>query len=152
MKITGQDDQSFELWVINYQSSDNTTDEYDSNWLRIGIRLTGFKREWITTDPCMLTWEVKFLADWLQSILAGDTKQRTIEFIEPNLKFELVNTQGDAFRVGIHLNLESKPGWYTEKEIFSFDLLVDRSQLEHSVERLNNELIRFPGRAGVKLI
>ena len=47
MKLNGQD-KSFELWVVDYQFRDNKNDEYDSNWLTIGIRLKGFKREWTT--------------------------------------------------------------------------------------------------------
>jgi hypothetical protein len=151
MKLIGQDDKSFELCVVDYQFRDNKHDEYDSNWLRIVIKLKGFKSEWITSDPSLLTWELKSLSDWLQNILTGDTEEKEIEFIEPNLKFELVDSDGDKFKVRVHLTLESKPVWHTEDETFSFDLVVDHGQLEHSVERLNNELITFPGRAGVKL-
>jgi hypothetical protein len=151
MKLSGQDNKSFELWVVSYQFRDNKTDEYDSNWLTIGIRLKGFKREWVTSDPSLLTWELKSLTDWLQNILTGDTKEKKIEFIEPNLKFELVDDIGDTLNVRTHLTLESKPDWYTEDETFSFDLVVDRGQLQYSVERLKNELINFPGRAGVEL-
>lgn len=151
MKLIGQDNKSFELWVVNYQYRDNKTDEYDSNWLTIGIRLRGFRTEWITSDPSLLTWELKSLTDWLQNILTGNMEEKEIEFIEPNLKFELIDKADDNFKVRTHLTLESKPGWYTEDETFSFDLVVDRRQLEHSVERLKNELINFPGRAGVKM-
>lgn len=151
MKLSGQDNKSFELWVVDYQFRDNKTDEYDSNWLTVGIRLMGFQREWTTSDPSLLTWELKSLTDWLKNILNGDTKEKEIEFIEPNLKFELTDKVDDTFKMRTLLTLESKPTWYTEDETFSFDLVVDRGQLEHSVERLETLLIRFPGRAGVKL-
>jgi hypothetical protein len=152
MKLSGQDNKSFELWVVNYQYRDNKTDEYDSNWLTIGIRLKGFENEWVTSDPSLLTWELKFLIDWLQNILTGDKEEREIEFIEPNLKFELIDKSDDRFKIRTHLTLESKPVWYTEDETFSFDLIVDRGQLKNSADRLKSELINFPGRAGVKLI
>lgn len=151
MKLTGQNNESFELWVIDYQFSENTTDEYDSNWLRIGIKLKGFKKEWATSDPSLLTWEVKFLADWLQNLLASDREEREIEFIEPNLKFELVDKIDDNFKIRTHLALESKPNWFTDDETFTFDIVVDRGQIEESVDRLNFLLTRFRGRAGVNL-
>jgi hypothetical protein len=151
MKLSGQDNKSFELWAVDYQYRDNKSDEYDSNWLTIGIRLKGFKKEWITSDPSLLTWELKALIDWLQDILTGDKEEREIEFIEPNLKFELIDSTDDSFKIRTHLTLESKPNWCKGDETFSFDLIVDRGQIEHSIERLKNELIKFPGRAGVKL-
>lgn len=150
MKLNGQD-KSFELWVVDYQFRDNKNDEYDSNWLTIGIRLNGFKREWTTSDPCLLTWELKLLTDWLQKILTGDFEEKEIEFIEPNLKFEFVNNTNDSYKIRTHLTLESRPVWFTDDETFSFDIDVDRGQLEQSVQRLKSELLKFPGRAGVKL-
>jgi hypothetical protein len=151
MKFTGQDNKSFELWVVNYQFRDNQTDEYDSNWLTIGIRLKGFKKEWITSDPSLLTWELKSLTDWFRNILAGNLEEKKIEFIEPNLKFELIDRAEETFRIRTHLTLESKPSWFTEDDTFSFDLVVDREELDHCVQRLDDELMKFPGRAGGKL-
>lgn len=151
MKLTGQDNKSFELWIVDYQFRDDMNDEYDSNWLTVGIRLTGFPREWTTSDPSLLTWELKSLTNWLNDILTGDIKEKEIEFIEPNLKFELADKVDDTFKLRTLLTLESKPTWYTEDETFSFDLVVDREQLEYSVERLKTQLTKFPGRAGVKL-
>ena len=150
MKLNGQD-KSFELWVVDYQFRDNKSDEYDSNWLTIGIRLKGFKREWTTSDPSLLTWELKSLTDWLQKILIGDFEEKEIEFIEPNLKFELVDNTNDSYKMRTHLTLESRPVWFTDDETFSFDIDVDRGELKQSVQRLKSELIKFPGRAGVKL-
>lgn len=150
MKLNGQD-KTFELWVVDYQFRDNKEDEYDSNWLTIGIRLKGFKREWISSDPSLLTWELKSLTDWLQKIFAGDFGEREIEFLEPNLRFELVDNTRDSYKIRTHLTLESRPVWFTDDETFSFDIEVDLGQLEHSIQRLKNELIEFPGRAGVKV-
>lgn len=151
MKLIGQENKSFELWVADYQYRDNKNDEYDSNWLRIQIKLKGFKKEWITIDPSLLTWELHALADWFQKMLTGDKNEKEIEFIEPNLKFELVDNVGDKFQVRTHLTLESKPSWHHDDETFTFDLVVDRGQIEESVRQLRSDLINFPGRAGVKL-
>ena len=139
------------MCAVDYQYRDNKTNEYDSNWLTIGIRLKGFEKEWITSDPSLLTWELKALIDWLQDILRGNKEEREIEFIEPNFKFEWIDSTDDSFKIRTHLTLESKPNWYTEDERFSFDVIVDRGQIEHSIERLKNELTNFPVRAGVKL-
>lgn len=150
MKLNGQD-KSFELWVVDYQFLDDKNDEYDSNWLTIGIRLKGFKSEWTKSDPSLLTWELKSLSDWLQKILTGDFAEKEIEFIEPNLKFELIDNTHDPYKMRTHLTLESRPVWFTDDETFSFEIDVDREQIDHSVQRLKSELIKFPGRAGVKL-
>jgi hypothetical protein len=148
MKLSGQDNKSFELWVVNYQYLNNKTGEYDSNWLKIGIRLRGFKSEWTTSDPSLLTWELESLTDWLHTILTGNVREKKIEFIEPNLGFELIDSSEEAFKIRTHLTLELKPSWYIDDETFTFDIIVDRQQLAHSVERLNNELINFPRRLG----
>jgi len=106
----------------------------------------------VTSDPSLLTWELKFLTDWLQCILKGNTEKREIEFIESNLKFQLIDTSGGRFKIKTFLTLESKPNWYPEDETFSFEIITDRGQIENSVERLRIDLINFPARAGVKLI
>ena len=121
MRIIGKDNKSFELWVVDYQFPHDNSDEYDSNWLRIGIRLMGFKKEWITSDPSLLTWELKSLIDWLEDILIGNAAKVEIAFIEQNLKFELIDRPSDGLKIRTYLSLESKPDWYSGDETFHFD-------------------------------
>lgn len=147
MKLTGADNKSFELWVLGYQFPDIHHDEYDSNWLRVGIKVEGYKKPWITSDPSLLTWELNALKNWLESLGKNGT-DKSVDFIEPNLGFELVH-KSDTALIRINLQLESKPSWFNEHDVFSMEILADPKQISESIDRLSLDLKKFPPRAGI---
>jgi hypothetical protein len=51
--------------VVGYQFPDNHISEYDSNWLVIEGRVSHPQADWSFRDPCLLTYEADYLADWL---------------------------------------------------------------------------------------
>lgn len=147
MKVTNIDNRSFELWVLSYQFPDIHHDEYDSNWLRIGIRLGGFEKAWVTSDPSLLTWELNALRDWLQC-LGTPNEYEEVNFIEPNLGFQLVKHDSKSF-IRINLALESRPDWFTADDVFSIEIRTEPAQIIESIRRLDSDLERFSPRAGV---
>ena len=79
--------KSFELDVVSYQFPYIKNDEYDSNWLNIKIKVKGLQKPWEVTDPMLLTFEVKQLAEWLEYLVENKKHAPELEFLEPNLKF-----------------------------------------------------------------
>lgn len=84
MQFRGTDGQSVELYVAGYQFPDLPTVEYDSNWLRIEGQVSHPQGQWSFQDPCLLTYEVSRLADWLDALVEDQPKSDEIGFIEPN--------------------------------------------------------------------
>jgi hypothetical protein len=64
--VLAGDNSGCRLTILGYQFPDDTTDEYDSNWLVIGGEVWLDGREWQFRDPCLTTFEAKRLADWLE--------------------------------------------------------------------------------------
>src|SRR5262245_43472807 len=89
MRLTLADGTSFTLTISGYQYPELSTASYDSNWLMIRIDAANSQGTWSATDPCLLTYEVTRLADWLDAIAAGTVTKAACGFIEPCLLFRL---------------------------------------------------------------
>src|SRR3954453_606487 len=88
MQFQGSDGTSFDLQIVRYQLPELGNEPYDSNWLQIQIRVILARGSWSVTDPSLLTYEVRHLADWLDALDADESVNDEIGFIEPNLWFE----------------------------------------------------------------
>jgi hypothetical protein len=102
------------------------------------------------TDPSLGTVEVAQLADWLEAIAEREEPVRDLEFIEPNLAFELAETN-DSLRLRAWFELELRPPWSPADEVPARDLCVElelsRDDLRAAAESLRDQLGRFPPRA-----
>ena len=107
MKLAAKEvGQSFVMHIAGYQSPQIATEPYDSNWLVISGSVVHPTGTWHFRDPCLLTYEAARLADWLESIAAGNTLPKECCFTEPNLSFEtIVNKEQPMLR--IYFELES---------------------------------------------
>jgi hypothetical protein len=97
-----------------------------------------------------LTGEVGRLADWLQAIAERNRVDAQLDFIEPNLAFELVDGSGPV-RIRAWFELEPRPRWAPADDVPARDLCVDLRLLEADLHRaahsLRAQLQRFPPRA-----
>ncbi|WP_041231826.1 WapI family immunity protein [Deinococcus peraridilitoris] len=50
---------SFQLDLVGYQFPHLTSQEWDSDWLRVRVRLQHAARVWKLTDPALTTFEVQ---------------------------------------------------------------------------------------------
>ena len=70
MIFKGKNNQTIEFQILNYQFPEMKKGS-DANWLEIFLKLR-FKEEVIRiVDPCLETFEVQELIDWLEYILNG---------------------------------------------------------------------------------
>ena len=91
MILRGRDLSEFELRVVGYQFPDIVGDEWDANWLVVEIRVAPVdERPWRSIDPSLLTWEVERLSNWLEALASGRAVEEGEDFVEPNLRFEVV--------------------------------------------------------------
>jgi hypothetical protein len=110
MRLASKDGQMFEMRIVGYQFPHLETVEYDSNWLIIAGDVIHPNGSWRFSDPCLLTYEGKRLASWMESIAEGEPVESICGFIEPNLQFRAV--LGVDLRVlRVYFELEARPKW-----------------------------------------
>jgi hypothetical protein len=151
--LRSRDLSEFELRVAGYQFPELERSNWDSNWLNVEIWAAPVdERPWRSTDPSLLTWEVERLSNWLEALALGVAVEDGEDFIEPNLRFEVVERGEDTFTVRVYFELESRPPWFfahaAGMDDLWLDLRVDSEDLRAAAEALRRDLIKFPPRAG----
>lgn len=150
------ENSSFKLTILGYEHPDAAGEPYDANWLAIQVDAAGPGGAWTGSDPCLLTYEVVRLADWLDAVGAGKEPARAISFLEPVLLFRLIEgPQGRALR--IHFGNLINPSWKmlqqeaTVPEGSSQDLYLDfpleETDLRQAAKELKEAMRRYPDRA-----
>lgn len=138
------DDGSVELSIVQYQFPTREQMDLDANWLIVEGHVTLLGREWRFRDPCLTTFEVVRLADWLEASARGQGSGKGCSFIEPNLDFH--GPSNGAIRVSFAL--ESAPPWAKrggDWDKHGFDVAVGPA-LAIAAGQLRHALAEFPAR------
>ncbi len=96
MILEGTNGRRLELTLVAYEFPEIEDDRWDSNWLVVRISAADDTDSWTAEDPCLLTWEVDELADWLDAVAEPPATVADLEFTEPNLMFERIEADGAA--------------------------------------------------------
>ena len=143
-------DVEFNLMVEGYEFPHIKNTAYDSNWLNVAVKVKHPRGSWSHTDACLLTWELKALAEWLKNLAKGEPAASEIDFLEPELWFEV--TKG---KLKVHLDYEMRPPWLPPAETESASNSVcltfetEPEALKEAVNSLQYFSKRFPTRVGV---
>jgi len=149
MRLRGRDG-SMELTLVGYQFPHLATVEWDSNWLNVRVRVQHPRGTWTAQDPCMLTYDVPALADWLEAVAAGHEDDAEHGFLEPNLLFRVVtDASGNRF-VRVFFELELRPTRApfdgAPMEDLFLDFPAERMQLAAAAKSLRDQAARYPRR------
>lgn len=148
MVFHGINNQTVELRIANYQFPEITNCEYDSNWLLIYLKIKSDCGNWQTIDPSLLVGDVKEIIEWFEKISQNETlKYKCLDFMEPNLAFELIKTRMDFKTVRIKFDLDSRPKSADDGKDYFVDCELNNSELLKVIEGLKNELQPYPRRA-----
>lgn len=94
-----RDDNSkwvFEMRIIGYQYTDQEeVSDFDSKWLRQSFKVSYQKKEWQWVSSSLILEEVPQLIDWLCAIANNEEVKTNIDFIEPDIRFELVQRDNE---------------------------------------------------------
>jgi len=99
MKLSTESGDAFELGVLGYEQADITEGLWDSNWLVVSGTVTTGEDSWRFVHPCVTTFELAELADWLTNLATGVVEPTTCEFAEPNLTFSFSASPAPVLRV-----------------------------------------------------
>jgi hypothetical protein len=148
--LAGLEGNELELHVVGYQSPDDDTDPWDSNWLLVSVRVVAAAGTWEVIDPCLTTWEAKHLVRWLVNAAARDPSAEPVTFTEPNLTVMAQAKPDDPHRVVLQacFQLELRPPWARSSggTALCVELDVGRAALARAAASLVAELVRFPQR------
>ncbi|MBL4604457.1 MAG: hypothetical protein JKY02_01970 [Flavobacteriaceae bacterium] len=147
MVFNGINNQTVEFRVTNYEFPNNTTCEYDSNWLLIYLKVKSSFGNWKTIDPSLLTTEVKIIIEWFENLSKNNVIENGLTFLEPNLEFQLMKNQSNCKHIRMLFDLESKPKNHEKDKEYYVDFEFSINQLNKVVEDLKNELKPYPIRA-----
>ena len=157
MELSGPDNTTFLLEIDGYQYPHIADQSYDSDWLFITIRVRDRRGPWAATDPCVLTWEVGWLADWFDVLAAGRPDRVGFAFLEPNLSFDRIDHHGSHTHLRVYFEQNFRPPWdpsrfgFTNSEVAAIDLQLSTDQLRQAAADLRRQLQRFPVRVGRKI-
>ncbi|MDW3194993.1 MAG: hypothetical protein R8G66_21655 [Cytophagales bacterium] len=148
MKILGINSQTVELRITNYQFPQTPDRDYDGNWLNIYLDVDSELGKWQTTDPSLLTWEVEELINWFLTLSNnGEPEYRHLEFIEPNLSFELLNYPTDPVKqIKLEFQLESRQRSANEEDEYFVVFEVNKKNLKQLANDLTSQLKKYPMR------
>ena len=147
MIFNGTHNQTVEIQIANYQFP-NSTDYWDKNWLHIYLNVKSDIGNWQTIDPSLTTWEVSELINWFDTLSRNVTPTYlTLEFTEPNLSFELLDSKDQALKMfRIKFDLESRPQSAIDGKEYFIDCLANNQELKRIADELRIELDKYPKR------
>ena len=148
MILRGIDNQSVELKLVSYEFPNNEGGDYDSNWLNVFLKVDSKDGKWQTVNPSLLTWEVMALINWFSDLSENrEVKHTLMEFLEPNLSFELINECDSEIKsIRILFDLEARPRSATDDKEYFVDCKLDKNDLRQIAIELSKELEKYPER------
>ena len=150
MRLVGDNGDVVELTVAGYQFPKIHDERWDSNWLEIRTVATVGGQSWATHEPCLLTFEVEMLADWLEALGDGRRVESELDFMEPNLAFECEGVDKGVVRLCAWFECEARPAWNTNDTGGARDLAArvggSGEHLIAAAGDLRVQLARYPTR------
>lgn len=158
--------------VLGYQFPEIGDQEWDSDWLNVRLHLQCGERTWERVDPALTSFEIQWLADWLDEVAQhaatfGSWRHNRLTtrifFTEPCLGFEVLNGHptGAAMTFRCFLAAEFLPPFkdlYPHADLGEgtgevwLDFSMDEARLRAIAARWREALGRFPVRLGVRSI
>jgi hypothetical protein len=135
------DATSVQLSILGYAHPDS-----DSNFLRVRLDALDRGREWTAVDPCLDTWDLARLADWLDREETRVARSKDMWFTGPALEFFWTDSGG----LRVYVEQEFRPRWApcsldNERQVY-LDFTPTTDELHAVAAALRAELLRFPPR------
>jgi len=155
MLLTGENGTEFELGLIEESLDDDLQDgEGDDKTLTLSFRVATPDDSWEETAPCLNTFEVNNLVEWLEGIAGVRPDMPELELLEPELRFSVVGDRGDQVTLRIDFHIKDRPEKYevdADTDADHVDIKIARPQVRAAVEELKRDLeeLRLSPRSNV---
>ncbi|MEN6371469.1 MAG: SGNH/GDSL hydrolase family protein [Armatimonadota bacterium] len=98
------DGWSFSLAINKFQYEyKGEMNNDDNQWLLVSFRVASPDESWHWTDPSLMFDEVKMLSAWLADIAAGNSTTGDIDFLEPEIRFKLLNRTNELITLRVYI-------------------------------------------------
>ena len=148
MRITSASGDDFQLVIVRYQHPDVHEDRWDSNWLIVNAHLETGGRKWGFTEPCVTTFELADLADWLDELAADGTEPSAFAFTEPHLKFAYVPWPRRALQLTLATEAAPASMFEAVRPGVTVEFPLSESQTAALAADIRRALHDFPIRGG----
>lgn len=149
MILKSTDGNQLAVTIGGYEFPASKDRKHDANWLLIDTEAAIGGRLWRARHPCLLTWEVAGLADWLEAIGDGVEWSAELCFTEPNLHF-IIGRENGAIWLRTYFRLECRPSWARRgagiRDDLWVELPVSRDDLRSAASSLREDLAKYPYR------
>jgi hypothetical protein len=151
MHLTDASSTTLSLTISGYQFPAMETEPHDSNWLNVVGTVEHPRGPWSFHDPCLLTYELEWLCDWLERVAADPVAEHPPEyFTEPNLEFHVIRS-GGAASLRVHLSHEASPPWIQDRadrlDGVDLDFPLPENDVRAAAKSLRACLSKYPQRA-----
>lgn len=153
MKLEGINGEHMTVKLVGYQFPEISTG-WDGNWVLADVRVNDPRGNWAFVDPCLTTWEVERLAQWIDDIAAGRDSEHEWTFTEPVLAFQ-IRPYGRGRTLRALFDLEGAPPWRPRQMRSGgspsfIDFRASPSDLADAARALRESLAEFPARGAPK--
>lgn len=145
-----------QVWIkiLGYEFP-NGKDDWDANWLNIEISILNYSEgiDYKSQDPCILTFELVELREWINSLILNTQNKSELRFMEPNMSFSFIN---DYLEVSFRYNFNPLIHYgLTSKEELDQTYLINFSKEDIDFKKLlidiDSALDKFPQKRSSKI-
>jgi hypothetical protein len=144
MLLAGENGTEFELGLIEETLDEDLQDgEGDDKTLTLSFRVATPEESWEETSPCLNTFEVNNLVDWLEGIVGVRPDMPELELLEPELRFSVVGDRGDQVTLRIDFHIKDRPEKHqvdSDTDADHVNIKIARPQVRAAVEELKRDL------------
>ena len=148
MLLAGHDGTQVEIAPVAYEFP-VADDGYDLNWLTVRAKVKTSAARWGGTDPCLLTWELRRLCEWLAAHASStEPAEATLDFLEPELEFSVVEgTETDLIlKITTRHGLAGLWGTRPPDDERSVEIRLSKEAVSKAAAELTVEAKEFPQR------
>jgi hypothetical protein len=158
MLLRGEDGNEFELGLIEDRLAEIQDGYGDASMLTLSFRVATPDESWEETAPCLNTYEVRNLAEWLDAVGQGSAQPgelAELDLLEPELNFAVIKDTGEEVTVRVGFHLDDRPEVYEvdspTNEASHVDLRLPRDHLRIAAAQLREEIedLEHPGSTGL---
>tara|TARA_B100000809_G_C15001514_1_gene481723 strand:- start:105 stop:437 length:333 start_codon:yes stop_codon:yes gene_type:complete len=101
---------------------------------------------WKTSHPSLLTSDIKRIIYWFKQLSENTKTEESLDFLEPNIAFELLKFGTEEKLIRILFDLESRPKNADDKKDYFVDCKMNNNTLKKIISDLQKEAENFPER------
>jgi hypothetical protein len=150
VRLADHSGNEFQLVILGYQHPDVGEDRWDSNWLLVsGTVATAAGQKWQFSAPCVTTFELEELAEWLDELSADERAPGQFDFTEPHVRFAYVPWPKRTLQ--LTLSGESAPpetSLHGGEATVTLDFALSEADASDLAEQIRDALADFPPRGG----